>query len=317
MGRPGTVDEVAAAVAYLASPRRGLDDRSGARRCTAGRCSHGSESDISIGVVKDLSTIYRYDIRWRSHDLPDAAEPDAIPAPARPHASSRRHPHATPPPPRSRSPPTDPTASRRPSPSRRLPRRPPTRRASTRAAAATRGASRRAPRRRPARLAAAFGGFGGPGFGPAAVVAAPAGAPVAVTSAPPSCCSSPEQPMHGYQLIQEIGERSGGQWRPSPGAIYPALNLLEDEGLVAITAESGRKLATPHRGRHRLRHRERRAARQPVRGRREPADLAGTRPARCPRGARRARPTRSPARAPTSRPPRRSRSSSARAGTST
>ena len=49
--------------------------------------------------------------------------------------------------------------------------------------------------------------------------------------------------MHGYQLIQEIGERSGGQWRPSPGAIYPALNLLEDEGLVAITAESGRKLA--------------------------------------------------------------------------
>ena len=52
-----------------------------------------------------------------------------------------------------------------------------------------------------------------------------------------------EQPMHGYQLIQEIGDRSGGQWRPSPGAIYPALNLLEDEGLVAITAESGRKLA--------------------------------------------------------------------------
>ena len=49
--------------------------------------------------------------------------------------------------------------------------------------------------------------------------------------------------MHGYQLIQEIGERSGGQWRPSPGAIYPALNLLEDEGLVAITAESGRKMA--------------------------------------------------------------------------
>ena len=50
--------------------------------------------------------------------------------------------------------------------------------------------------------------------------------------------------MHGYQLIQQIGERSGGTWRPSPGAIYPALNLLEDEGLVAITAESGRKMAT-------------------------------------------------------------------------
>ncbi|WP_315096805.1 PadR family transcriptional regulator [uncultured Cellulomonas sp.] len=53
-----------------------------------------------------------------------------------------------------------------------------------------------------------------------------------------------EEPMHGYQLIQQISERSGGTWRPSPGAIYPALNLLEDEGLVAITAESGRKMAT-------------------------------------------------------------------------
>lgn len=52
-----------------------------------------------------------------------------------------------------------------------------------------------------------------------------------------------EQPMHGYQLIQEIGERTGGRWRPSPGAIYPALAMLEDEGLVTITAEQGRKLA--------------------------------------------------------------------------
>jgi DNA-binding PadR family transcriptional regulator len=50
--------------------------------------------------------------------------------------------------------------------------------------------------------------------------------------------------MHGYQVIQEIAERSGGQWRPSPGAIYPALALLEDEGLVTITADSGRKLAS-------------------------------------------------------------------------
>ena len=49
--------------------------------------------------------------------------------------------------------------------------------------------------------------------------------------------------MHGYQIIQEIGERTSGAWRPSPGAIYPALSLLEDEGLVTITAEGGRKLA--------------------------------------------------------------------------
>ena len=50
--------------------------------------------------------------------------------------------------------------------------------------------------------------------------------------------------MHGYQLMQAIADRSGGRWTPSPGAIYPALNLLEDEGLVTVAAESGRKVAT-------------------------------------------------------------------------
>ena len=53
-----------------------------------------------------------------------------------------------------------------------------------------------------------------------------------------------EEPMHGYQLMQAIADRSGGRWTPSPGAIYPALNLLEDEGLVEVTAESGRKVAS-------------------------------------------------------------------------
>jgi DNA-binding PadR family transcriptional regulator len=53
-----------------------------------------------------------------------------------------------------------------------------------------------------------------------------------------------EEPRHGYQLIQEIAARTDGRWRPSPGAIYPALNLLEDEGLVTTTTESGRRLAT-------------------------------------------------------------------------
>jgi DNA-binding PadR family transcriptional regulator len=42
--------------------------------------------------------------------------------------------------------------------------------------------------------------------------------------------------------MQAITERSGGRWTPSPGAIYPAINQLEDEGLVTVTAESGRKL---------------------------------------------------------------------------
>jgi DNA-binding PadR family transcriptional regulator len=45
------------------------------------------------------------------------------------------------------------------------------------------------------------------------------------------------QPWNGYQLIQEIGERTQGVWRPSAGSVYPALQQLEDEGL--ITAEAG------------------------------------------------------------------------------
>jgi len=53
-----------------------------------------------------------------------------------------------------------------------------------------------------------------------------------------------EEPMHGYQLIQRIGEKSGGVWRPSPGAIYPALNLLQDEGLVELNEGGGRRLAS-------------------------------------------------------------------------
>ena len=53
-----------------------------------------------------------------------------------------------------------------------------------------------------------------------------------------------EEPMHGYQLMQAIGERSGGRWTPSPGAIYPTIAQLEDEGLVTVTADSGRKLVT-------------------------------------------------------------------------
>lgn len=53
-----------------------------------------------------------------------------------------------------------------------------------------------------------------------------------------------EQPRHGYELIREIAERTDGAWTPSPGAIYPALALLEDEGLVTIAAEGGRRLAS-------------------------------------------------------------------------
>ncbi len=53
-----------------------------------------------------------------------------------------------------------------------------------------------------------------------------------------------EQPMHGYQLMQAITERTSGAWEPSPGAIYPTLSQLEDEGLLDTLAQGGRKLAT-------------------------------------------------------------------------
>lgn len=48
--------------------------------------------------------------------------------------------------------------------------------------------------------------------------------------------------MHGYEMIQEIGERSGGVWKPSPGSVYPTLQLLEDEGLITSETEGGKKL---------------------------------------------------------------------------
>jgi DNA-binding PadR family transcriptional regulator len=51
-----------------------------------------------------------------------------------------------------------------------------------------------------------------------------------------------EGPMHGYQVIQELTERSGGMWQPSPGSIYPTLQQLEDEGLVRSAESEGRRV---------------------------------------------------------------------------
>jgi DNA-binding PadR family transcriptional regulator len=45
-----------------------------------------------------------------------------------------------------------------------------------------------------------------------------------------------EEPSNGYQIIGELGERSRGAWRPSPGSVYPVLQQLEDEGLVVSAA---------------------------------------------------------------------------------
>jgi DNA-binding PadR family transcriptional regulator len=51
-----------------------------------------------------------------------------------------------------------------------------------------------------------------------------------------------EGPMHGYQVIQELAQRSGGVWRPSPGSIYPTLQQLQDEGLVRSEEIEGRRV---------------------------------------------------------------------------
>ncbi len=52
--------------------------------------------------------------------------------------------------------------------------------------------------------------------------------------------SSASEPVNGYQVIQQIAERTDGAWKPSPGSIYPTIAQLEDEGLVE-DAPTGRK----------------------------------------------------------------------------
>jgi DNA-binding PadR family transcriptional regulator len=51
-----------------------------------------------------------------------------------------------------------------------------------------------------------------------------------------------EEPRHGYQIIQDISERSAGAWKPSPGSVYPALSALQDEGLVDDEKIEGRRV---------------------------------------------------------------------------
>jgi len=50
-----------------------------------------------------------------------------------------------------------------------------------------------------------------------------------------------ERPMHGYEMLQELAERTQGLWRPSPGSLYPALQLLEDQELVISVSGDGRR----------------------------------------------------------------------------
>jgi len=48
--------------------------------------------------------------------------------------------------------------------------------------------------------------------------------------------------MHGYEMIRTLDERSGGRWRPSPGAVYPTLSQLEDEGLIEANESDGKRV---------------------------------------------------------------------------
>src|SRR5262249_48421169 len=83
------------------------------------------------------------------------------------------------------------------------------------------------------------GGPPGPGFGGAKFMRGPRVKRGDVRAAALALLA--EEPRNGYQIIQEIGERSGGVWRPSPGSVYPALQQLEDEALIeAETPEGGR-----------------------------------------------------------------------------
>src|SRR5215467_9599662 len=53
-----------------------------------------------------------------------------------------------------------------------------------------------------------------------------------------------EGPKHGYQLMKEMEERSGGLYRASAGSVYPTLQQLEDEGLVDAAVVGGRRVFT-------------------------------------------------------------------------
>ncbi|HEX4466176.1 MAG TPA: PadR family transcriptional regulator [Solirubrobacteraceae bacterium] len=50
-----------------------------------------------------------------------------------------------------------------------------------------------------------------------------------------------EEPRNGYQIMQEVQTRSDEVWSPSPGSVYPALQQLEDEGLIRSLEVEGRK----------------------------------------------------------------------------
>jgi len=53
-----------------------------------------------------------------------------------------------------------------------------------------------------------------------------------------------EKPRHGYEIIRELEEKTGGFYAPSPGAVYPTLQWLEEGGYVTSEAKEGKKTYT-------------------------------------------------------------------------
>src|ERR1700751_1342556 len=49
-------------------------------------------------------------------------------------------------------------------------------------------------------------------------------------------------PAHGYEVIRRLEDRSGGLWRPSPGSVYPTLQLLEEQGLLTSREDGGKRV---------------------------------------------------------------------------
>ncbi|MDQ7992510.1 MAG: PadR family transcriptional regulator [Propionicimonas sp.] len=82
-------------------------------------------------------------------------------------------------------------------------------------------------------------GFGGPGFGPGPGRRGGRNRRGQVRES--ILALLVEQPLNGYQIMQSLDERTQGLWRPSPGAVYPALNQLEDEGLIESFDNDGQK----------------------------------------------------------------------------
>ena len=95
-----------------------------------------------------------------------------------------------------------------------------------------------------------------------------------------------ERPRHGYEIIRALEERSGGYYSPSPGTIYPTLQVLEDMGLVKVREEEGKKIYEltregvaflDERKDHVREHRDRMGQHRPPMGGREGARLIARR----------------------------------------